>query len=543
MVTFVSSIVLSNAVALKVTLIANIPEADVVVNAEKDFVLEGVDTYSRKVDDGIIHTFVPLNGLCTSLPSTEVCLRVLRWTERSSTELGTVLSLPWSNRLLSRRKKDDISVLIRRHISNVLLNHRAGGFLSYVTSNFHFFDNEFYVITKNDPSVDRTSENSLKRNQEIIPYDAKNAPTIILEHLRSHKVGFNFLTDEEIRIVLLPVMSSIDKSYTCASLDQLMYDFSRLMISQTVNVFRSCSINQDNPSYPVCLIISTLFVRPQPSTTDTYKVYHLHPLPISMNVYRYVHINLPKTFGFNVIDRSLIAWNDEREQSRCIFSKIVQYSEEPISVSLLKTQCLSELFNRHSTQTSACELARSTNVEPTVSDIAHNICLFNSFERVQYCKPQSHKSKSNEIVIINESTIIQLPCGTAIKCSDVQIPSSKCSSGTVLVNSLLTGTYEKQMNFRICLAQLATKLISAHRTNLRNLLNEMQQDVDENTPVFKRIMEKFSSLIQYLILLLMLIIILTAGKYTKIKLSKQLNKVEREVNKMSDIFLNGDSSV
>ena len=542
-VTFMSSMVLSNAVALKAISIANIPEADVVVNADKGFVLERVGTYSRKIDEGIIHTVVPLRGLCASLSPTEVCVRASQLTKQNSIELDTVRSVHGKDWPVSLFEKKDISTLIGQHINNMLSNYRPDEFLSNVTSNFHFFDSKFYVVTRNDSLVDEASKDSDQTNQEITSYDAKNAPVIIWEQLRSHTIGFNFLTDEEINVILLPLMSSIDKSYINADVEELMTDFSRLIVSQTVNAFRSCAISQNNQLYSACLIISTLFVRPLPSAADTYTVYHLHLLPVNANGYRYVYSNLPKTFGFNAIDQSVIVWDDEPKGSKCILSKIVQCSKEPMPISLLNTPCLSELLNTGSIQTNACEIARTPNAGPEIFNVAHDIWVFNNLEGIQYCKPQSYQSKSNDIVIMNESTTVQLPCGTDVKCFDIQIPWSKRSNGTVLVDSIRTETYEKQMNLRIPLKQLTTKLISAYKTKLRGVLDEIQQDVDENMPVMKRIMQKFANLIHYLVLLLILTILMTVGKYIKMKQQKQLNRVERQVNKISDIFLNGDNSV
>ena len=71
---------------------ATIPEADIVVNVENGFILQRIGTYSHKITEGIIHTFVPVNDLCKSLAGTDVYLRASRL-KGNSIELGTILSI------------------------------------------------------------------------------------------------------------------------------------------------------------------------------------------------------------------------------------------------------------------------------------------------------------------------------------------------------------------------------------------------------------------------------------------------------------------
>ena len=266
--------------------IAIIPEADTVVNVEKGFVLERIGTYSHKINEAIIHTFIHLKDICRTLPGTEICLRASGSTD-NSIEIGTTLSVNDKHWSFSHYEKKNISKLITEEINILFSNKKPEEFLLNVPTNFHFFNGYFYVNTRRDQSIDRTVQLTDEQNEPLIN-DQINTPHIALEQLRNNRIGFDFLRDDDIRVILAPIMQSIEKSYETANVQTLVTHFTPLIVSQTVNAFRRCSFNQNDPSSPSCLIVSTFFTMPSTSPVDKYTTYNLLPIPIIPSTVRRV---------------------------------------------------------------------------------------------------------------------------------------------------------------------------------------------------------------------------------------------------------------
>ena len=250
---------------------------------------------------------------------------------------------------------------------------RPGEFLTNVTSNFHFFDGEFHISADSSALIDKSSDDASVPNQQLNSTKKRISPLILLAQLKNRQIGFQFLTANEINLFLTPIMSSMSESYVNVDDENLMPHFSRLIISQTVNVFRSCTLKWDDHSYPPCLLISTLFIRPLSTNPNIFTIYNVYPLPISTNGYSYMYTNIPITIGLNLNEQRIITWDNEKERSQCTFTTIVQCVEDYLSVSLLRTSCLGQLLLQNGSDITACEIKRTRDIGPSVKHVVQNI--------------------------------------------------------------------------------------------------------------------------------------------------------------------------
>lgn len=203
----------------------NLPKADIIVDIEKGFLLEYVGSYSPEYEKVILHTFVPLRDFCLNTPTTDICMRTSQLKNRNMLELSTISST--RNTILSnfQRRINDISNLINADISKILSNHHSGEFFTNIKSNFHYFDNNFYVNDKTSQLDQVNSNHNDVTNLITQQHRFKTSASIVLEQIMRNQIGFKFLSDEEIMLFLSPLMSSIDKSYTYLDMKELLNAF------------------------------------------------------------------------------------------------------------------------------------------------------------------------------------------------------------------------------------------------------------------------------------------------------------------------------
>ena len=207
---------------------------------------------------------------------------------------------------------------------------------------------------------------------------------------------------------------------------------------------------------------------------------------------------------------------------------------------LATSLCINELFTMDTTITSMCDIARSHYQQSDISHVVNNIWIFDVTEERQYCKFDSQKHESGSILVIDEPTILQLPCEEYIRCSNLEIPSSLCAASTILVNTNKNRTYQQQPNFQLSLKNLKSHFVSAYKTQLRGLLKEIQTFENDDLPLMKRILQHSTGTIQSIFSLLVITIVVTLGKYFQSKIQNRVDRIDRRINKFSDIFLPND---
>ena len=537
MMLIISFLLLPHNFAAQASPVATICEADILINVEKGFVVQRIGTYSHKVHHAIIHTFVSLNDLCKSLPGTDVCIRASGLFE-NSIELGSILSTSEKHWSFSNYEKKNISELITQEIYSVLSNNKPEQFLSNIPTNFHFFNGNFYVYTPNHQSTDSTVHFADERKESLIN-NQKNTPLIVLEQLKNHRIGFNFLKEEEVRVFLSPIMQSIEKSYQTANVQQLVADFTPLIVSQTVNAFRRCSINQNDLSSPSCLIVSTLFTMPSSSPVDKYTTYNILPIPIFLHGYQYTYNNLPKMVAYNDDDQSMIVF-DNYLQSKCIVSKIIQCSIEPMLMSLSQIPCLSHMFLTEPSQPTDCEVTRRAGFQFPVLHIVQNIWIFNNQDTPERCTMQLQETTNKDSSNMRDLVLYHMPCGKSVRCFNHRIWSSKCDNTTIMIMDKDNGLYKPQSNFHINLTPLKQNILAKYKNDMISLLNEIKAYDDDNVTTITRLYRRFFNLIICIVILFLTTIISICAKLIQKKIQQQLHIVHRSVNNLTDIFLDID---
>jgi hypothetical protein len=450
-------------------------------------------------------------------------------------ELSTIMSSKENVLSAYEYEEETVSNLINKNITQFLSVYHPGDFFTKIKSNFHFFENNFYLKNNNDQSLQEISLNDNTRNQHVKV--SKISATIVLEQIINNNIGFNFLTNEEIIVFLLPLMASIDKSYNYFTKERLMDEFSRLIIAQTVHALRTCTARQEDiQRYTPCLIISTLFLRPPPLNVFTHIVYNFYPLPIVVNHHQYTYSNIPTTFGVNFIDHTLISWNNQQEKSNCFFSKIVQCREHPIIISLSSVPCISKLFSTDKSISNACGITRSLYSLSSIVNVVQNIWIFYNLDEVNPCQIYSHSNDSNKFLSISEPSIMHLSCGTSIKCSDAHLSTSICKENTIAVKTETDQFCTNLSNIQFSISKLTTRLENAFKSKARDSFRELQMDFDNNRSSTVKIFQIFADLLVYFLLLLLFIIMIAILKFIKINIQKKMNQIEKDMNKFSDVF-------
>ncbi|CAF1374809.1 unnamed protein product [Adineta ricciae] len=171
----------------------------------------------------------------------------------------------------------------------------------------HFFNKQFYYH-----KLDTDALPSIRESDTLDSYThirrARVAPAeLMLQHISSNKLDFDYLSDDDLSLLLTAVLSWMRSSYTAHGIHKSLNKFTELIIGQSVFALRYCLKSCINSvSLHPCIVISTLFLQiPVVSTTKLY-VFQLIPLPFIFNHEMYAYSSLPKTIGINAIDNTLL---------------------------------------------------------------------------------------------------------------------------------------------------------------------------------------------------------------------------------------------
>ena len=514
-----------------------IPTTDVVVDTRRGFVLQRVGTYSRRSIREVLHTFVPLHGLCASSPTTEICIRASSLASRNSVTLGSTMPSSGTDWMLDGSTEKDVIEFTEHHINQLLSSNSLEEFAMNLTSSFHFFNGEFYVSTESNQCLDVTCDHGQmnKDNSAIELSRSKRAVTIILEQLQKKRIGFEFLTSDEIDVFLSPIMTSIDRMYNQAKPVEKMNDFLGLARYQTVTAFHSCSWKRDIQRFIPCLLVSTFFAPPSLSDEDTYSVYDIFPLPVISDGYEYTY-HMPSTIGFNAVDQSVIVWN-RKDYMKCTFKKIVQCVDEQTPITVNHSPCLRSLFLTNASDQNNCATMRTSLMEPEIRRVSDDIWVFNNVDDDLVCQQCSTKNQSHSSLSIDQSALVRLPCDTELRCEKIRIRASNCYNRSLSVNEFVMGQEKNNGILQIPLTNLGKTLVSHYHTRLREILEELDQANNNDRFSMARLIKKFADLLILGFVTIVLIIIMMIIRCVKIKFQRQLNQMERQVNKMSDIYL------
>ena len=524
----------STSVAFEAVPSINIPDKDILINADKGFILERIGTYSTEIEVAIIHTFVPVIKICNTSPTTDQCVRMLQSKTIQLASLSSARVINHSTGIFNRR---NISSSIAYSMNTMLSTHGHGGFLPHLRSSFHFFEGDFYVPVAAETVSENQSETTLVTDQDQINDDAAKALGSVMEHFRGQKLGFAFLTEEERNVIVKHVLYTIDQSYRTTDVGQLIDDFDKLVLFQTLHAFRSCSMRDVDYSSPPCLIISTAFIRPSRPNVDVHTVFRIHAIPITAAGYRYKYANLPDLFGYNNIRKELVVWNDEAIKSKCLFMRIVFCFERPSLLKLTDESCLPALLSHEVDHLRSCDVARTRGPQSSHQNIVSNIWMFNDHDTSTYCEQLNDDHITRQRSPKITTNLIQLSCNDRISCKGLRTSSKECQNTTTLLFSTANEKYEKSSQRRISLEDLTVKLIRAYWSQIAETFQEIDNLHQAEYSSLLRIWKQIGTNLLNVILVAAAITLLTATKLVKNRLQNRLNEIEVDLSNLNDILI------
>jgi hypothetical protein len=474
---------------------------------------------------------IPLNDLCTVLPTTDVCLLTSHASRTNVMELATTLSSRDVSTALPRYDGNQISTLIRNDISRILRNHRTDANITKTNSVVHFVDNRIHSTTNIKNTLVSSTKSSADSDQSDILRVSPVPSTIILKQISNSKIGFDFLTNAELMSFLNAIMSTIDKSYKITDISESLILFSQLIIAQSVYILRSCPIRQEHiPSVQSCLIVSTLFLRPSIENDIAFSVYRLISLPAIVNGEQFMYSNMPEAIGINTADQTVILWDSAPKKNECLFSIFVYCQKKPPPIEISTSPCLSELFSNNTRIASSCPITRSHKIQTGIINIDSNVWLFSHTEKPLYCHIYSNAGKLNDIIAISEPSIIRMPCGNTIKCTNTLLPSTTCANRSILIKSATTEKHEQLSNIAWSLKNMTKQLLSTYSLTTKNSFKDILDDLKDNRLTVTTAIKEFGTTILSIIFLLLLSFILFFIRWIKRIVQKRIDTLAKDVD-------------
>lgn len=517
----------------KALLAFNIPDANIIINPDRGFILQKIGTYSSDIETAIIHTFVPIQKVCDASQSTDKCVRI---SKSKSMQLATVSSMPMINRLNHLLNNHNISLSIESSIKKMLSIHGNGGFLPHLKSNFHFFEGDFYVPETDELIKDNQSEAGGFNDPAQINQDIANTVPILLEQFRGHRTGFDFLTQVERLAIIKPVLCALDESYNQADHNQLIDDFNQVIVSQSLHAFRSCSMREENYLSPPCLIISTVFVRPLRPTIDACTVYQLHAIPIMTDDHRYEYTNVPNIFGCNSIRNKMVTWHHESQKLKCLFIKTVLCFETPVPSPMSDELCLRALLSNQVTDILSCDVIRTRTARHRLQNIIRNIWVFNDPDANNRSELSDHYDLTHEKTENFTAVFIQ-SCNQTIKSLRHKRASPTCDDDSTVIFSTNRNAYEKLSTRKISLQNLTSKLVRTYWRNSDRIFAEIEILRTANESTIQRIWKTTGHDAMHAFLLAILFFLIAVATFFRRRCQTRLHNLERGISNLNDIIL------
>ena len=506
----------------------NLPDADLIVDVEKGYALERIGKYSPKLDEQLVHTFVSLNDVCVSSPAAEVCAYATGSPKSNMLELITVLA---RRSTLTSLDKDSVSRFIGRNLSQSLIHHRPEGKLDEFRTLTHVINDESPLETNDEtvlPLLDPSNNGDVVQQQQQqqgdqqIPRFSQTAPAAILTQLSKREIGFDFMTNNQMKAFLTAVFLTIDKSYVVSNTRESLAVFQQLTIAQSIFALRYCSLNQQqSKSQRPCLVVSTLFLRSPPDSASTYLVYRLILFPIAVKNNLYVYSDVPKIVGVNFNQQSLIRWDDASDIDQCSFSVVVQCPKLPLAVSFANSPCLSRLFDDEMTVNDRCQVTRSPDTQPGVTEIANGLWLFSNVPTAQSCQAFSTSNNDVETIIIREESVVLMPCDKTIVCFGNQLPPTMCVKRRLAVIPMLPAQIQPHRAVQVPIGKAKNRLLSAYKTQSVQNYQDMQNEFKEAQSFLKRMLQEFGYSIFSVLITILAAVVIYILKYLQRTLRMQ----------------------
>ena len=502
----------------------------IIINVDQGIALEQIGVYSEKFVESIFHVFIPFNNLCVDSPNSDVC-EYVQSTDPDIVEVGTLIS-PYQMSISYNRA--NISRTVQQDIRRIFSFHKINKIIAKTKSIVYFVDDTFYATRSNNRSTMNDFTISTGVNEGTIIHRATNPATLALEQVFNNKVGYDFLTDEQV-VEVLPLTSSIIKqNFNTEDIKKNMNTFINMIIGQTVYALKSCSIhrNEQLSGGPACLVVSTIIQRAPTEASTFYQVYQLIPFPVFFNGDKYIYSDLPKIFGFNKIEKKVILWNDDILSTACTFSKIIQCRNQLMNIPLSAVPCLDELMNGESSSTSKCQVTRSKNIESNLINIKSNVWYAFPNEESFECESQSLSSPISDVISIKEPMIVAFQCNKSIRCSSVQLLPTTCINTSIIITTKYNTTLKKQSVPVIFFNKITDRLVSIYKTAAIEALTQLQSKIDNNEWWIKRIFKQLGNFLLSFFSCVLLSIVLLIIKISRWKNNEQMNNIQTQINRI-----------
>ncbi|CAF1344378.1 unnamed protein product [Adineta ricciae] len=417
--------------------------SDIYINVEKAIVHQRIGTYSFQLEEEVVYSIVPIKDACIRSPSTNVCKFTSNAEYPNVVEISSMLPSRDELNALPRYDSNYIFDSIRSSMRKMLQLHQSLEYIAEQDHTTHLVRDQFHGIAHIQKPLQYKANNHIENDKPDIFPISSTALATVYKLIRSNKITFDFLTDAELRSFLHATISIIDKSYQIKDISESLKLFTDLIIGQSIYILRSCGgIDKQNVSNQSCLIVATSFFRPLLDNHHMLSVYQLTPLPAIVNHEQIIYSSLPRIVAIDMHDHSVMTWNTIPDKNECFMSNFMYCSKRPPLVRINWLPCLSQLLDDGRKSITSCDVTRSFNIETNTINIVDDVWLFSHDGSPILCDLQSSIEPSNTFIVINESSLLRLPCEHTLTCSDITLSSSNCISHDVLIKSPTTGEYE-----------------------------------------------------------------------------------------------------
>ena len=212
-----------------------LPDAQIIVNMDEGYSLRRIGTFSSTLGNHFIHTFISIDDLCVASSSSDVCMYAAESTKSTILELATMIG----NRLKYTSSSD---------MSKVKLSNLISDNLDQPLAHYHP-DRIFSPLPFSSGDVDRS-----EKAQQSRPVSRFSPATLatILHQINNQKLGFDFMNDRQIDVLLKFLFKHIDQSLQTSNSRQSLEMSYRLIIAQSVFMLPQCSMDQQFPLAKPC---------------------------------------------------------------------------------------------------------------------------------------------------------------------------------------------------------------------------------------------------------------------------------------------------
>ena len=160
----------------------------------------------------------------------------------------------------------------------------------------------------------------------------------------------------------------------------------------------------------------------------------------------------------------------------------------------------------------------------------NNVWFFSNIDAPVYCQLSSNVGEFKSIIIINEPSIIHIPCNNTIKCNNIELSSKSCTHRGIYIKSTNTRKYEEMSSIPWATTDMTRQLVSTFKHTIKKSLDDILNDSKDHQLTVTRVIKEVGLLILLTIFLVFISVISFFIKRMKHMVQKRLDKLERDVD-------------